>query len=86
MPKEQELIIEATFISSNDGIYTFVDDDEMAYEFSDIDTKAYKKFNLDSDEFVGKRFKITYDLDTEIDDNDEEYDVYIITNLDLIGE
>jgi hypothetical protein len=83
-PSALELTIEATYVSSEEGIYTFVDEDEKEYEFSDIDAEAYKKFNLDSNEFVGKRFKITYELDTEIDENDEEYAIYIIIDLDLI--
>jgi len=82
-PKTQELTIEATYVGFEEGIYVFVDD-EAEYQFVDINARASKKFQLNSDEFIGKRFKVTYDTDTEVDENDEEYDVFIIIDLDLI--
>ncbi|WP_190808379.1 hypothetical protein [Flagellimonas sp. S3867] len=84
-PETQEFIIEAAYVGIEEGVYTFIDDDELEYEFSDIDVKASKKYNLDSEKFVGKKFEITYWMDTEIDENDEEYDIYIIVNLDLVN-
>ncbi|WP_136467746.1 hypothetical protein [Flagellimonas onchidii] len=81
----QEFTVKATYVGVEEGVYTFIDDDELEYEFSDIDVKASKKYDLDSDKLVGKKFEITYWTDTEIDENDEEYDVYIIVNLDLIN-
>ncbi len=83
--EQEEFIIEASYIGMEEGVYTFVDDDDMEYEFSDIDVKASKKYDLDSDKFVGKKFEVTYWTDTEIDENDMEYDVYIIVNLDLLN-
>ncbi|WP_282159969.1 hypothetical protein [Ulvibacterium marinum] len=82
--KQEEFIIEATYIGLEEGVYTFVDDDELEYEFSDIDIKASKKYDLDSGKFIGKKFEVTYWMDTETDENDEKYDVYIIVSLDLI--
>lgn len=83
-PSAQEMIIEATYVGSEEGMYTFVDDDELEYEFSDIDVKAAEKYDLYSDEYVGKKFKIGYETDTEVDENDEEYRVYYIIDLELI--
>lgn len=83
--EQEEFVIKASYIGMEEGIYTFVDDDDMEYEFSDIDAKAASKFNLETDKFVGKKFEVTYWMDTEIDENDEEYDVYIIVNLDLVN-
>ena len=82
--KQEEFTIEATYIGMEEGIYTFIDDDELEYEFSDIDIKAYKKYNLDSDKFVGKKFEVTYWVDRETDENNEEYDVFMIVSLILI--
>ena len=82
--KQEEFIIEATYIGMEEGIYTFIDDNELEYEFSDIDIKASKKYNLDSDKFVGKKFEVTYWMDAETDENNEEYDVFMIVSLDLI--
>ncbi|WP_431123904.1 hypothetical protein [Flagellimonas flava] len=84
-PSAQEIIIEATYVGSEEGIYMFVDDDELEYEFSDIDVRAAERYDLDSDEYVGKKFKIGYETDTEIDENDEEYRVYYIVDLELIN-
>ena len=66
----QKLIIEATYIGYEEGTYTFIDEDEEEYEFSDMDAKVAKKYDLDTDEFVGKKFKVTYESDTEVDENE----------------
>lgn len=83
-PITQELTIEATYIGYEEGTYTFIDENEEEYEFSDMDAKVAKKYDLDTDEFVGKKFKVTYESDTEVDENDEEYDVHYIVDLTLI--
>ncbi|WP_350286838.1 hypothetical protein [uncultured Croceitalea sp.] len=83
--QQEEFVIEATYIGMEEGVYTFIDDDELEYEFSDMDIKASKKYDLDSDKFVGKKFEVTYWMNKETDENDDEYDVYIIVGLDLIN-
>ncbi|RDY61124.1 hypothetical protein [Flagellimonas nanhaiensis] len=83
--QQEEFIVEATYIGIEEGAYTFVDDDGLEYEFSDIDIKASKKYDLDSNKFLGRKFQVTYWMETEIGENDEEYDVYIIVSLDLVG-
>ncbi|MEX0360167.1 hypothetical protein [Flagellimonas sp.] len=80
----QELSLEATYLGFEEGIYTFVDEYGEEHEFSDIDAKVSKKYDLDSGDFVGRKFKVTYEIDTEIDENDEEYDVNYIVGLVLI--
>ena len=80
---QEEFVVEANYIGSEEGVYTFVDDNELEYEFSDIDAKASRKYDLDSEKYVGRRFEITYWVDTEVDENDEEYEVYMIVDLDL---
>ncbi|WP_420320768.1 hypothetical protein [Flagellimonas sp.] len=83
-PQTQEFTIEANYIGIEEGVYTFIADG-LEYGFSDIDIKASKKYALDSDKFVGKKFEVTFWMDTEIDENDEEYNVNIIVNLDLVN-
>ncbi|WP_420322350.1 hypothetical protein [Flagellimonas sp.] len=84
VPPTQEMTIEATYVGFEEGIYTFIDGDELEYEFSDIDVKAAEKYDLNSDEYVGKKFKVGYETDTEVDENDEEYRVYYIVDLELL--
>lgn len=81
--QETDLVVEATYNGYVGGNYTFVDGDDSVYEFSEIGSKAAKKYDLDTEEFVGKDFKVTYKTDTVFDENEEEYDIYVIVDLEL---
>ena len=82
-PQETDLVVEATYNGYVGGNYTFVDADDSVYEFSEIGLKAAQKYDLDAEDFVGQDFKVTYKTDTAFDENDEEYDIYVIVDLEL---
>lgn len=64
------------------------DGDEDTMYFSEISAEALKSVNLKSDEMIGKRFEITYEI-TEYEEEDENgyteiYEVYKIVKLKKI--
>ena len=81
--QDADLVVEATYNGYMGGNYTFVDADGSVYEFSEIDSEAAKKYDLDAEDFVGKDFTVTYTIDTAFDENDDEYDIYVIVDLEL---
>ena len=84
MSFNQDLTIEATFDGYEEEVYYFTVNDEESYEFQDIEESILKKYDLKSDKFIGENFKITYKIVSEIDEFEDEYSTYIITNLELI--
>ncbi|MFC0603042.1 hypothetical protein [Winogradskyella pulchriflava] len=74
---------------ADDG-YSFLiksDDDEEDGEetiyFSEISDAALKSVNLQSDEFIGKKFEITYEV-TEFEEEDEDGYVDTFEKLKII--
>lgn len=74
---------------ADDG-YSFLiksDDDEEDGEetiyFSEISDAALKSVNLQSDEFIGKKFEITYEV-TEFEEEDEDGYVETFEKLKII--
>ena len=82
-PQDTDLVVEATYNGYVGGNYTFVDADDSVYEFSEMESKAAKKYDLDAEDFVGTDVKVTYKTDTVFDENDDEYDIYVIVDLEL---
>ncbi len=82
--QQEEFVVEATYLGMEDEGYIFTEDDGSEYAFSTIDTKASQKYDLSADQYLGKKFEVTYWIETEIDENDEEYDVYTILDLHLL--
>ena len=73
---------------ADDG-YAFIitneDEDEEIVYFSKITDAALKSVNLKSDDKIGKRFELTYEI-TEYEEEDENgyievYEEYTITNI-----
>jgi len=83
--KDQETVtIQATFDGYTEGIYSFTENDELLYEFQKIEDAASTKYDLTEDQYIGKTFNVTYTIETEIDNDDEEYQVYSIVDLKLV--
>lgn len=66
-------------------LITSEDDDEEIVYFTDITEEALKSVNLKSDDVIGKRFEVTYEI-TEYEEEDENgyievYEKYTITKL-----
>jgi hypothetical protein len=80
---QENITIKAAFDGFEEGYYYFSDDDDNTYSFEEIKEEALKKYDLTEEKFIGKYFKVTYKTETKTDEYDEEYEAYVIVNLEL---
>ena len=64
-----------------DGVYVFSDGEGYTTEFSNITDDVANEFDLNSEKLVGKQFMITFTVDSEMDEDDEEIQVSTIVKL-----
>lgn len=64
-----------------DGVYVFSDGEGYTTEFSNITDDVANEFDLNSKKFVGNQFMITFTVDSEMDEDDEEIQVSTIVKL-----
>ncbi|KAB8155252.1 hypothetical protein EZY14_005025 [Kordia sp. TARA_039_SRF] len=84
-PVDETKTIEATYDGYEDGTYYFTDSNDDLFEFQQVEKAVLKEFDLMSNTFENKKFKVTYKtVEEEVDD--EEYTSYVITALTLIKE
>ncbi|ANH61505.1 hypothetical protein [Dokdonia donghaensis] len=76
--------VTATFTGYSDETYYFTDSDDLTYAFESISAKAAQEFDLTQDTYKGQQFKITFTTSTELNEDDEEYDMLSITALELV--
>lgn len=77
--------VKAIFDFHDDGTFYFIDstNENETYAFLKADEAAFKTYDLTDLKYEGKVFNVTYRIETEKDDFDEDYDVWIIVKLDL---
>lgn len=75
--------IKATFIEYSEGTYYFTDSDDFSIEFEHISKDVLSQFDLAGDEFKEKLFQITYQADTEEDEEGDSIEVKTIVGLKL---
>lgn len=75
--------IKATFIEYADETYYFTDKDDYSLEFQRIKKSVLDTYNLKDDSFKGKSFVITFETDTEKDEEGDDIRISIITGLKL---
>lgn len=73
--------LDGTFLGYEDGVYAFTDNDGYRAEFTNITGEASQQYNLTDQKYVGKQFIITFTVDTELDEDDEEIQVSTIVSL-----
>lgn len=73
--------MDATYVGYEDGVYVFTDNDGYRAEFSTISDEASKRYDLTDPMYVGKQFILTFTVDTELDEDDEEVQVSTIVTL-----
>ena len=70
-------------------MYSFSNGEDEVFDFERIAPEVLKEFDLKSTLYVKKKFKITYKEETFKDEDgeeDEEYEVWTITKLELVKE
>jgi len=83
---QEKITVKAIFDGYEDETYYFTNvKEEGSYEFQKIDSVANKKFNLQDVNFKGKTFEVTYTTETDLDENDDEYTLFMILDLKLIN-
>ncbi len=80
---QDKITVTATYDGYEEETYHFTDIDEISYEFQKVDSVASKKFDLQDAQYKGKKFDVTYILETDLDENDDEYSMYTILDLKL---
>ncbi len=80
---ETETII-ATYDGMEEGTYYFTDEDELVHSFDLVNDGVLANFDLTTEAYLGKTFKVTFDTLSEINEDDEEYDSHVITKLELV--
>lgn len=63
------------------GAYVFTDGEGDSVEFNNAVSAVTSKYDLNSQKFIGKQFSITFSIDSELDEDDEEIQVSTIVNL-----
>ena len=82
--KQETETAEATFIEFADDTYYFTDNNDYSYEFQQINEDILNTYNLNDDSQKGKTFLITYDTDTEEDEEGDDVQIKIIIGLKLV--
>lgn len=76
--------IKAVFNGYEEEIYYFSGENDNSYEFQRIEEVAMNQYDLTDTKYKGETFEVSYKIETETDDDDEEYSIYVIVNLKLI--
>ncbi|MHA7058521.1 hypothetical protein ACWGOQ_0014960 [Aquimarina sp. M1] len=84
--EQNPIVIKATYEYSEDGIFYFTDYKGKKYEFRGIEDEPAIKYDLLEDNYKGEAFVITYKTETDVDESDEEFEIYIITDLKLVED
>lgn len=78
-------VIDANYQGYDGEYYTFKDSSGIPWEFDRIAPEAIEMFDLSDEKYINKRFKITYEVLSELDENDDEIEVYQIKQLKLLN-
>ena len=76
--------VNATYTEYEDGIYFFTDSDGYSIEFNNVSDEVLKKYDLYNDEYIGKLFIVTYQSDTEMDEEGDDVASNTIIDLKLV--
>ena len=81
----ETITMNATFDGYEDGTYYFTDDEEGTYYFQGVEVtdEASKKIDLKDASYNGKTFKVSYQIQSKTDENNDAYEEYIIVKLEL---
>ncbi|MDO9274821.1 MAG: hypothetical protein Q7T92_04630 [Lutibacter sp.] len=78
---QETLTIKATFNGHEEGFYYFTDENDYSFFFEGIEAAATEKYNLTDNRYIGKKFNVTYKVETTKGEYGEEYYASIIVDL-----
>ncbi|TLP75469.1 hypothetical protein [Maribacter sp. ACAM166] len=73
--------MDGTYVGYEDGVYVFTDNDGYKAEFTNITNDVSQEYNLTDTKYIGKQFIISFTVDTEMDEDDEDIQVSTIVGL-----
>jgi len=81
----ETITINATFDGYEDETYYFTDDEDETYYFQGVEVldEASKKYDLKDPIYNGKSFKVSYQIQSKLDENKQPYEEYIIVKLQI---
>lgn len=79
---QENKTIKATFFGHEEGFYYFTDYNDNSFFFEGVEAAAKEKFDLTKESFIGKKFNITYKVETTKGEYGEEYYASIIIDLE----
>lgn len=75
---QEPIVIEAVYDGHEDYGYNFLvtrnDDEEYTITFQEVKMEVLKAFDLDSEDLLGKTFKITYTTEVIVSIDDDGYE------------
>lgn len=74
----------AVFDGYEDETYFFTDSDDETYYIQEVSAEVTKQFDLKDIKYNGKTFNVTYETQKRFDENNEPYEVFVITKLTLV--
>lgn len=76
---QDQLTITLVYEGVEDGVYYFSEGEDFnTYAFQKIDEEAGKKYDLTDRKLIGSTFKVTYESEQLLDDENEAYEVLTI--------
>lgn len=73
--------MDGTYVGYVNDMYVFTDNVGYKIEFSKISKEAIEKYDLTKPMYVGKQFILTYTVDSEMDEDEENKQVNTIVAL-----
>ena len=82
---DQEVFtMKAVFDGFEDDTYFFTDSEDETYYIQEVTAEVTKTYDLKDIKYNGKTFNVTYETQKRIDENNEPYEVFVITKLTLV--
>ena len=84
---QDQITLTLIYEGVDDGVYYFSEGEDFnTYAFQNIDEEASKKYDLTNRELIGSTFKVTYESEKLLDDENEEYEVLTIKVISKIDK
>ncbi len=80
--EQDPVVIDIVYEGVDDGIYYFSEDQDFnTYAFNYIAEAASKKYDLSDKKFIGSRFRVTYETEQFMDEDNEPYEELTIKDI-----
>ncbi|SMC63042.1 hypothetical protein [Cellulophaga tyrosinoxydans] len=82
---QDQTVVTIVYEGLDDGVYYFSSEEDFStYAFKNIDEKASQKYNLADRKLIGSTFKVTYESEELLNEDNEPYEVLTLIDLTKI--